>query len=121
MRRTWLTTALAILTLVPILLLAGRKASGEDSAQQPGAKQNEIAIDNFSYSPAKLTVKAGTKVTWLNRDDVPHTVTSKARPRILDSGTLDTDGRYSHVFDKPGTYEYFCALHPHMIGQIVVK
>jgi amicyanin len=112
---------LAILTLAPALFLFRGNASGGDSPTTEGAKQKEVAIDNFSFRPPKLSIKVGTKVTWVNRDDVPHTVTSKAKPRTLDSGTLDTDGRYSHVFDKPGTYEYFCAVHPHMTGQIVVK
>jgi plastocyanin len=85
------------------------------------ARPNEVVIDNFTFSPRRLTVKAGTKVTWVNRDDLPHTATSTARPRRFDSGTLDTDDRFVHVFAAPGTYEYFCALHPKMTGQIIVK
>jgi plastocyanin len=82
---------------------------------------NQVFIDNFTFNPPRLTVAAGTKVTWINHDDVPHTATSSARPRPFDSKTLDTDEQYSHVFSKPGTYDYFCAVHPHMTGQIIVK
>jgi plastocyanin len=82
---------------------------------------NQVIIDNFAFRPQVLTVAAGTRVTWINQDDVPHTATSTARPRVFASGTLDTDGRFDHVFTKPGTYEYFCAVHPHMTGKIIVK
>jgi plastocyanin len=80
-----------------------------------------VVIDNFTFRPTRLAVAAGTKVTWVNRDDLPHTATSTARPRRFDSGTLDTDESFAHVFGTPGTYEYFCALHPKMTGQIVVQ
>lgn len=85
------------------------------------ASEQIIHIDNFTYAPAEVTVKAGTKVTWINRDDVPHTATSTATPRRFDSKALDTDQQYSFVFDQPGTYEYFCAVHPKMTGRVIVK
>jgi plastocyanin len=91
-----------------------------DAVETASAK-NEVAIDNFTFSPQVLTVAVGTKVTWTNRDDVPHTVTSPTKPRVLDSRTLDTDQSFSHVFDRAGTYEYFCAVHPKMTGKIIVK
>jgi plastocyanin len=80
-----------------------------------------VHIDNFTFAPATLTVRAGTKVTWINRDDEPHTVTSSSSPRVFASGALDTDGSFSYTFDKPGTYPYFCAIHPHMTGTVIVK
>ncbi|HZT58704.1 MAG TPA: cupredoxin family copper-binding protein [Pyrinomonadaceae bacterium] len=83
------------------------------------AAQNQIVIENFTFKPATLTVKAGTKVTWVNRDDVPHTATDT--DKRFNSGALDTDDRFSFTFEKPGTYDYFCALHPKMTGRIVVK
>lgn len=92
-----------------------------DVVETAPAKTEQVAIDNFTYSPQVMTVTVGAKVTWVNRDDVPHTVTSPAKPRLLNSGTLDTDQSFSHVFTKPGTYEYFCAVHPKMTGQIIVK
>jgi amicyanin len=82
---------------------------------------NQVIIDNFKFEPRQLTVMAGTAVTWVNRDDVPHTATSTARPKAFDSKTLDTDQAFSQVFTTAGTYEYFCAVHPHMMGKIVVK
>ncbi|VVE61708.1 putative Amicyanin precursor [Pandoraea captiosa] len=80
-----------------------------------------VHIENFTFAPATLTVKAGTRVTWTNRDDEPHTVTSSSTPRTFASGALDTDATFAFTFDKPGTYPYFCAVHPHMTGVIVVK
>jgi amicyanin len=97
---------------------------GDPAAQtSPKAEKaaKQVVVDNFKFEPRELTIAAGTKVTWINRDDVPHTATSTARPKAFDSKTLDTDQQFSHVFTTPGTYEYFCAVHPHMKGKIVVK
>jgi plastocyanin len=91
--------------------------AGADSSAAP----NQVTIDNFSFNPKTLTVPVGTKVTWINRDDVPHTATSSAKPTVFDSKALDTDEKFSFVFTAPGTYPYFCAVHPHMTGEIVVK
>src|SRR5262249_49287709 len=88
----------------------------------PGAVRAEDAtakIDNFTFVPARLTVKAGTTVTWRTEDDIPHTVTSSAR--LFKSKALDTDDSFSFTFTEPGTYEYFCSLHPRMTATIVVK
>ena len=81
---------------------------------------NEISIRNFSFQPAVLVVKVGTKVTWANHDSTPHTVTSVDK-RFASSGGLDTDDQYSFKFDKPGRYEYFCSLHPMMVGKVIVQ
>jgi plastocyanin len=91
--------------------------AGADSSAAP----NQVTIDNFSFNPKTLTVPVGAKVTWINRDDVPHTATSTVEPRAFDSKALDTDDKFSFVFTAPGTYPYFCAVHPHMTGEIVVK
>src|SRR5262249_6183814 len=84
-----------------------------------GAGPNQGAIDNFSLTPATLTVPARTTVTWTNHDDVPHTVT--ATDKSYSSGAIDTDGTFSHQFTTPGTYAYFCSIHPTMTAQIIVK
>ena len=76
-------------------------------------------IDNFTFGPEKLTVKAGTTVTWTNEDDIPHTVASSTK--AFKSKALDTDDSFSFTFTTPGTYEYFCSLHPHMVGTVVVE
>ena len=86
---------------------------------QAGAAANQVVIENFSFAPATLTVKAGTKVTWINRDDVPHTVNEN--DKRFKSSTMDTDDQFSYTFSTPGTFNYFCALHPRMTGQIIVK
>lgn len=113
-RRQWLShvavTAIAAAGTLALMLPVAA-AAGADA----------VYIDNFTFSPATLTVRAGARVTWTNRDDEPHTVTSSGNPRAFASGALDTDGMFSFTFDKPGTYPYYCAIHPHMTGVIIVK
>jgi plastocyanin len=82
------------------------------------ADEAKVAIDNFTFNPKELRVTAGTTVTWTNRDDIPHTVVD---PQKFRSKPLDTDGAFSFTFTTPGTYTYFCSLHPHMTGVIVVE
>jgi amicyanin len=79
-----------------------------------------VGIDNFTFTPPQLTVKAGTTVTWTNKDDIPHGIaaTNNAFAR---SKALDTDDSFSVTFATPGTYQYFCYVHPHMTGTIVVE
>lgn len=78
----------------------------------------EVTIDNFTFAPAELSVPVGTTVNWINRDDIPHSVVAK--DKSFRSKALDTDDRYSFTFASAGTYNYFCGLHPHMTGKIVV-
>ena len=79
---------------------------------------HDIAVDNFNFAPAKASVALGTMVTWTNRDDVPHNIVSTEQK--FKSPVLDTDEQFSHRFDAPGSYKYFCSLHPKMTGEIVV-
>jgi plastocyanin len=81
---------------------------------------NEIGIDNFAFAPRLLTVKAGTKVTWINKDDVPHLIVN-VQNKFKASPVLDTDQRFSTTITRPGTYDYFCSLHPMMQGRLVVE
>ena len=81
---------------------------------------NTIGIDNFAFGPRTLTVTAGTSVTWLNRDDVPHLIISSTGG-FANSKVLDTEQRYTATFQTPGVYPYFCSLHPKMVGKIVVR
>jgi len=83
------------------------------------AGDTEVKIDNFAFLPQRLAVKAGTTVTWINADDSPHTVASNTK--LFKSKALDTDDRFSFTFTTPGVYEYFCSVHPHMTGTIVVE
>jgi plastocyanin len=90
------------------------------ASQMTSARCEDLAImiDNFTFEPAQLTIKAATTVTWKNRDDIPHTVVSPGKFR---SKTLDTDDSYSFTFTAAGDYTYFCSLHPHMKGTIKVE
>jgi plastocyanin len=85
-----------------------------------GASKAEIGIDNFSFLPKEITVPVGTMVTWTNHDDVPHVVAS-AEDQFKKSAALDTDESFSHTFTTAGNYTYFCSIHPHMTGKIIVK
>ena len=80
---------------------------------------NQVVVENFSFQPGTLTVAPGTTVTWVNHDDEPHTVNENNK--TFKSGTLDTDAKFSYKFTSPGSYSYFCSLHPRMTGQIIVK
>ena len=104
-RRSFVRVALIAATLLTIATVA----RAEDAT---------VKIDNFTFEPEKLTIKAGTTVTWKNEDDIPHTVASATK--AFKSKALDTDDSFSFTFATPGTYEYFCSLHPHMTGTIVV-
>jgi plastocyanin len=129
MRKGILITALVLFNAL-LTGCSGQSGRANNSADSPGgatqaadakAAPVQIRIDNFTFQPAEVTVPVGTKVTWVNHDDVPHTATSSAKPRKFDSGTLDTDDQFSYVFTAPGTYDYFCAVHKHMTARIVVK
>ena len=85
----------------------------------PAPAAAAVQIDNFTFKAPVTTVKVGTTVTWTNGDDIPHTVVSK--DGVFKSQVLDTGDRFSFTFAKPGQFGYFCSLHPHMTGTIVVK
>jgi plastocyanin len=78
-----------------------------------------VTIDNFTFNPSTLTVPSGTTVAWTNQDDMVHTVTEANR--LFSSKSLETGDVYTHTFTTPGTYTYFCALHPRMTGTVIVK
>jgi plastocyanin len=107
-------------TICLVLLVAAILAAAGSFIVSPArAAETEVTIDNFTFAPERVSVKAGTIVTWINRDDIPHTVTSATR--VFKSKALDTDDKFSFTFTTPGTYEYFCSLHPHMKATIVVE
>jgi plastocyanin len=107
---------IAVLAVLAFTLvgLANKASAGEN----PSSLQ--ITIDNFSFAPATLTVPAGTEVTWVNHDDIPHTVVSEDKTTFK-SRALDTDEKFSFKFAKPGTYTYFCSIHPKMTAKVVVQ
>jgi len=98
-------------------LMAGLAAVAATRAH--AAAKDEIGIDNFTFSPAVLRAKKGEVVTWVNHDDIPHSIVLMALK--VHSAPMDTDGTYSFTFNQPGVYNYICGLHPHMKGQIVVS
>jgi len=99
-------------------LLAGPATAAEP---KPPAAAVVITIENFRYSPAEITVPAGSVVRWVNKDDVPHTATAKGKEPAFDSKSLDTDDGFSFEFKKPGVFNYYCKVHPHMTGKVIVK
>jgi plastocyanin len=105
-----------ILSTVAIMAISSPKmAVRADRKPAPGT---EVKIDNFSFGP-DVTIASGTTVTWTNHDDVPHVVASDTN--IFKSKALDTDDRYSYTFTKPGTYLYYCTVHPKMTAKVVVQ
>jgi plastocyanin len=105
------------------LCLVAAAAMAQQPVQQAAAQHQagEVVIDDFAFSPGTLTVAAGTKVTWINHDEEPHTVMSADPKTPFKSPALDTNDKFSFVFAKPGTYKYFCTIHSHMVGTIVVQ
>jgi plastocyanin len=118
---------LSLMTLVFIFAvsLTSLSFTGKEVVNQTAISQNnqtdknQINIDNFSFGPATLTIPVGAKVTWINHDDVPHIVTNTDKSFV--SPVLDTDQQFSYVFTAPGTYSYYCSIHPKMTGKIIVK
>ena len=102
-----------------IVLMSGATGRRAAAAGREKTFANVVSIDNFSFTPMELTVSPGTQVTWTNKDDVPHTVSSVDRK--FKSEALDTDEKFSFTFKDPGTYEYFCSVHPKMTGKIIVE
>ena len=107
--------ALLIAFAAPLLCLAGT-ARAETPAP---AMVQKVAIRNFAFAPQLITVAPGTTIVWINEDEDPHTVT--ANDKSFHSAAMDTDERFSFTFTRPGEFAYFCSLHPHMTGKIVVK
>jgi plastocyanin len=110
-----LIVALLLGTTIGAILAFGAVAA-QDATKKDA---NEITIDNFTFTPKELTVAVGTTVRWVNHDDIPHTVVEKKT--TFRSKALDTDDSYSFTFASAGTFDYFCGLHPHMVGQVIVK
>jgi amicyanin len=98
----------------------GLLAGAAVMAAPPAAENQEVKIDNFTFAPQSLTVKTGTTVTWVNEDDIPHGIVTSAG-KTFRSKVMDTDEKFSFTFTAAGTYDYFCYLHPHMTGTIVVE
>lgn len=112
-----------LIMITMVLSTAGysckKDSTGTPSDTNPPKTANDISIKNMDFSPATLTVKSGTTVTWTNNDSYAHTVTSKTN--AFDSGDITSGKTFSFTFSAAGTYNYFCSLHPAMTGSIVVQ
>jgi plastocyanin len=117
---TKLARVLGAIGLAAVLAASVPARAAPDGAAMAGtAAEVEVKIDNFTFEPQRIVVKAGTRVTWINEDDIPHTVVSSGK--MFKSKTLDTSDAFTFTFTTPGDYAYFCSLHPHMTGTIVVE
>ena len=120
MNRSMFVAILAtVLSITLGALTMGRSNSIVNAQEKPSTV--EVKIDNFSFGPTTLAVPVGTTVTWINRDDIPHTVVSTDDPKVFKSKVLDTDEKFSFTFTKAGTYPYFCSVHPKMTGKVIVQ
>lgn len=135
MKRVYLIVLAVVIIGVGVFLIVQNNSSGDDmssnttgssssesstsSNQAAQENQNEVSISDMSFTPAKITVKKGTKVTWTNNDDTTHTVTSDSG-KTLDSGSLDRGESYTVSFDTVGSFPYHCAFHTGMTGTVTV-
>ena len=114
-----LKLGLVVWGVLLVMQFAGHAQSAPAAGQDSKGQTVDVRIDNFSFSPGTITIPAGTTVKWTNRDDIPHTVVNDYQK--FQSKALDTDESYSYTFTKPGTYPYFCSIHPKMTGKVVVQ
>ncbi|MFZ3377801.1 MAG: cupredoxin family copper-binding protein [Chthoniobacterales bacterium] len=113
-------TAVIILAISLSFLTNLALGQVEKGASADVPKTNQIVIKDFHFTPQTLTVKAGEKITWINRDEEPHTVVSVEK-QFKKSAPLDTDQEFTITVGAPGTYTYFCSVHPKMTGTIIVE
>jgi plastocyanin len=107
-----------VMFLVATGIFAGWQSAKARFRKDAPASVN-VNIDNFSFGPATITVPVGTRITWINRDDIPHTVVSASG--AFKSKVLDTNDKFSFTFSNAGTFEYYCSVHPKMTGKVVVQ
>ena len=112
--------SLAISTVHAADGLADQQRAARETSQD-SKRLVEVKIGNFRFSPQAITVPVGTRLQWVNQDDAPHVVVGTQPDSPIKSPPLDTDEKYSVVLTKPGTYQYFCSLHPQMTGTVVVR
>jgi plastocyanin len=119
MKRTIWTLGIFAVAIVIGLALGRPEAFSVTATQEKKAAETPVKIDNFVFSPNSLTVPAGSTIRWTNQDDIPHNVVSE--DKSFKSKVLDTDETFTYTFTKPGTYTYFCSIHPKMTGKVVVQ
>lgn len=109
-------TLVSSLRIILILILCG---AARANAETPPRVM--IEINNFMFEPKAVTVAPGTEVVWVNHDADPHTVVSSDDHKVFTSPVLDTGDKFSFVFKSAGTFAYYCSVHPHMQGAVIVK
>src|ERR1700730_14762391 len=115
-KRKWILATTASMVFAAAAVLGMHRMDAPHAGSASGV---EVKIDNFSYTPTSLVVKAGTQITWTNRDDIPHTVVEDNK--AFKSRVLDTDEKFTFTVTKPGTYNYYCSIHPKMTAKVVVE
>jgi plastocyanin len=118
MKRTSWTLGIAALVIGFAMVRSSPKTHAATPETKP-ATGVAVKIDNFTFAPGSVSVPVGTTVQWTNHDDIPHTVVSD--DKTFKSKVLDTDEEFTYTFTKPGTYSYFCSVHPKMTGKVVVQ
>jgi plastocyanin len=122
MRRILLLMTVAALVVVGTLLAVSVAGAHKHPTAAMAQKHptRKVVIKNFSFKPAQITIKRGTKVRWINRDSTTHTATANKK-RSFDSGRLSPGQSYTHTFKRAGKQRYHCEIHPDMMGSVVVK
>jgi plastocyanin len=116
-KNLWFVSLATPVLIAMLLLFAG--SPSVTANDQPTAASAAVKIDNFVFGPQTITVPVGATVTWTNSDDIPHTAVSTEG--VFKSKVMDTDEKFSYTFTKPGTYPYYCSIHPKMTGKVVVQ
>lgn len=121
MSNKWLVVIVAALVLLGIGYFAFTYKNGQNTTNQnvTPVSTNQVSIENFSFNPASVTVKAGDTVTWTNNDSVMHTV--KSADGLFNSGDIQSGGKFQFTFPNVGTFNYSCAIHPSMQGKVTVE
>jgi plastocyanin len=108
-----------LVILTGLLSSCTKKSAGSSMPSAPGPGANEVWMQNTAFSPSTITVSVNSTVTWTNKDNMNHNVTSNSG--LFSSGTIATAGSYSHQFTAAGTYPYNCTFHPGMNGTVIVQ
>ena len=115
----WAGSAGLAAIALAMAVASGPLAWAAKADERAAAKAVEINVDNFAFKPAEVTISPGTTIRWINHDEIPHTIVDQGL--AFKSSALDTDESYTHVFAAAGEITYFCSLHPHMIGRVIVQ
>jgi len=115
-KNLWIAGVATLVMIATLMVVGSSNVQAQDQSSTAAA---EVKIDNFVFGPQTVTVPVGSTVTWINKDDIPHTTVST--DGVFKSKVMDTDEKFSFKFTKPGTYSYFCSVHPKMTGKVVVQ